>query len=555
MSTGGRTRRDSNAGTAYKKSYVNTTKKKVAPRNRDRAATFVKTEDVRSSSTKSLTGTLNPVTRTKLKQGDDRPIVGTDGTVFFKRHDDNDAPAQYAVASTRLARFLGIPNVIAHNAFAHINNADGAVAGRVPGKPLISWEYKRERKRPAWIDKSSIPDWVRSEQLIKRGNTYYTRSAALNQWVDYADPRIQKGLSDLQLFDAISGQIDRHAGNIYVDATTGAVTGIDDDKSFGNGQSPDDVVGDRKRDHYLGLPKLVDESTANAILDLDPEDLPGHLEAALSDPKALNSQEIADAQRRLAAVKTYLQDLKDRGALVSEWNDDTYTAAAQDLGGSYLGRQVATLADAFTGRVENKGQYNEYSIRVVGAPKGVVTTVPAPPTTTWTAQRPGQQPRPARNVLGQARNAPPQPSSASTRAVPTTTTTTTERINRLKPVAPRRQPPPESTTTTGPDAPIDSPSIAATRRLTEDDDETLPTVESHFSFERVALTGNDRVYLDTGGDDDTVSDDDMGTLQETEDDSDQIEKDNRSENIDEETDPRQAQIDVLTALLNQLKNA
>ena len=65
-------------------------------------------------------------------------------------------------------------------------------------------------------------------------------------------PRIQKGLSDLQLFDAISGQVDRHAGNIYVDPETGTVTGIDDDRAFGQGQKPD--VGRRPRTSTAACP-------------------------------------------------------------------------------------------------------------------------------------------------------------------------------------------------------------------------------------------------------------------------------------------------------------
>ena len=218
-------------------------------------------------------GHANPVARTKLKSGGGRPMVGTDGTVFFKRHSD-DAPSQYAVASTRLARFLGMPDVIAHNAFARIKDVEGAVSGRVPGQPLVSFEFKGRRNFGPGYRAGPTPRSGEGRGAGQAGQQATTRGpAAVHQWVDYAEPGIQKGLSDLQLFDAISGQVDRHAGNIYVDAETGTVTGIDDDRAFGQGQNARDVAGQRKEQHYRGLPELVDAATADEILARDPDDL------------------------------------------------------------------------------------------------------------------------------------------------------------------------------------------------------------------------------------------------------------------------------------------
>ncbi len=68
--------------------------------------------------------------------------------------------------------------------------------------------------------------------------------------VDCRDPRIQKGLSDLQVIDFINGETDRHAGNIFIDPATGKVTGIDNDLSFPQmdirkvgGNAVDKIVG------------------------------------------------------------------------------------------------------------------------------------------------------------------------------------------------------------------------------------------------------------------------------------------------------------------------
>jgi len=372
---GARTRKDS-LGKPQKTAYVRSAKPTA---RRRRAATFVRTEDVSGGAVKALKGTLNPVIRTTLKSGGGRPMVGADGTVFFKRRSD-DAPAQNAVASTRLARFLGMPDVIAHNAFARIKDVEGAVSGRVPGKPLVSFEYKTKRNFGPGYSRSDMDELAKAEGSIKRGNTYYKRSAAVHQWVDYADPRIQKGLSDLQLFDAISGQVDRHAGNIHVDAETGTVTGIDDDRAFGQGQNARDVAGQQKSQHYRGLPELVDAATADEILARDPDDLREELARRENDLSALTDAEIDDAVLRLETVQAHLRDLQARGKLVTTWDDDTYRQQGHSSDGSYLGRQVEILADAFTGRLAEKGTHKEHKLRVTGTPKGVVPTVPDPPT-------------------------------------------------------------------------------------------------------------------------------------------------------------------------------
>jgi len=396
---GARTRRDS-LGKTQKSAYVRSAKPTA---RRRRAATFVRTEDVSGGATKAMKGTLNPVTRTKLKSGGGRPLVGSDGTVFFKRR-SNDAPPQYAVASTRLARFLGMPDVIAHNAFARIKDVEGAVSGQVPGKPLVSSEYKARRYFGPGYSRRDMDQLAKSEGSIKRGNAYYKKTAAVHQWVDYADPRIQKGLSDLQLFDAISGQVDRHAGNIYVDAETGTVTGIDDDRAFGEGQDARDVAGRTKNQHYRGLPELVDAATADEILRKDPDDLREELARRDNDLSALDDTEIDDAVLRLETVQAYLRDLKAQGKLVTAWNDDTYRQQGHSSDGSYLGRQVEILADAFTGRLAEKGTHKEHRLRVTGAPKGVVPTVPDPPT----VAAPPAPTRVRRDIIGTARAQAPR---------------------------------------------------------------------------------------------------------------------------------------------------
>ena len=202
--------------------------------NRPREGTFVAEGDVASGAGKSMTGSANEVIKTKLAFTMGKPKVGTSRTVFFKQH-GTEAQSQNAVASTRLARFLGMPDIIAHNAFARIRGVEGVVSGKVTGKPLQGNEFLREVTPPegspeqiAGVGRGDSPGSARREVFRDDRRVVF-------QPVDFKDPGVQKGMSDLQLFDALTGQTDRHGGNIYIDPVTGAVTGIDDDFSLREG--------------------------------------------------------------------------------------------------------------------------------------------------------------------------------------------------------------------------------------------------------------------------------------------------------------------------------
>ena len=336
-----------------KKPFFNFGGDSSARSGRPRAGTFVRTADLKEGG-ESLTATANEVVKSKLKSGSKNLITSTDRTVFFKKH-GNEAFSQYAVASTRMARFLGMPNLIAHNAFGRINKVEGVVAGRVPGQPMMETEFDRgPYSAPEGLGPEDLPEWAKSKGYVRKSDgQYYAMTAIVVPPVDLSAPVVQKGLSDLQLFDAITGQGDRHGANIFIDPVTGQVTGIDDDSSFHAGQRADDVAGERSRaTHYKGLPALVDERTAQMIIDSNPADLPYQLARRRDDTEELTEDDIANAQRRLVAVRDYLRDLKAQGRLVRVWNDATYRRAAQDPDGSYLGRQAEMQDKAAAGEVE-----------------------------------------------------------------------------------------------------------------------------------------------------------------------------------------------------------
>jgi hypothetical protein len=367
---------------------VGKSKRDGKTQGRARTATFVKgSKHLDLSTLTAMPKSANVVRRVQLNRN--APVVRGAPTVFFKQHTDVQAPSQYAVASTRLARFLKMSDVISHNAFARVGGSEGVVSGAVPGKPLFSVKRETERKPPSGpgISKQDVADWVAGNQLEERNGKYYEVSSYVYEWVNFRHPRIQKGLSDLQLFDAISGQADRHGGNIYIDPVTGQVSGIDDDRAFGVGASVASQATPYGK--YVGLPTLVDETTAETILALDPQQLREELLPRVKDQKVLTDKEIDDARRRLEGVQAHLQALKANGQLVKTWDDATYQQAIQNPTGSYLGRSVGDL-DYAAQQAANDPTY--VVVNAPPTPPSSMPPLPSIPTTTTTTTTTTTQP-------------------------------------------------------------------------------------------------------------------------------------------------------------------
>lgn len=178
-------------------------------------------------------------------------------------------------------------------------------------------------------------------------NSAQTREAGQGSGVvNMEDPTLQRALNKLQLLDAISGQLDRHSGNYFIDAnkdgSVNKVTGIDLDMSFGSlmkttGKGSKDIG--RLAQNYRGLPPYFDEVFALKILSVSEKDV----EAAITG--LLSKDEIAATVMRFREVQAALQAAKDQGKLVKKWDGST----AQDgrLSGSKAlgGQQNATYRD------------------------------------------------------------------------------------------------------------------------------------------------------------------------------------------------------------------
>ena len=154
--------------------------------------------------------------------------------------------------------------------------------------------------------------------------------------VDITDPQIQRGLADLEAVDYLTGQIDRHCGNIFVDPQTKKVTGIDNDLAFPEISREDMFAneGEFTGKAVTGMPRQMHVETAQKILALDPAQLRATLEG-MKCPEGvspLGSKAIDSICDRLSGLQQELVKPDSQIKVVAEFNKQTYLEAidAQD---------------------------------------------------------------------------------------------------------------------------------------------------------------------------------------------------------------------------------
>lgn len=226
-----------------------------------------------------------------------------------------------SVAMHRLDQLLQT-GVIAHSEFAVHNNTMGAVTAKAAGTQASK-------------AKLAITDLERNRT---GGDT-----------ISAEDPVLQRGLNKLQVIDAIAGQLDRHAGNYFIQ-TDGAgkvtgITGIDLDMAFGKDMAdPSMAAKPGSAAHYRGVPALVDYQLGQRLLQITEADI----EAAITG--LLSPQEVAATTARFRIVRAHAQALSDSGSLTQAWNAQTASQgrAAKPSAFSFEFSDISTYVNALT---------------------------------------------------------------------------------------------------------------------------------------------------------------------------------------------------------------
>jgi hypothetical protein len=196
--------------------------------------------------------------------------------------------------------------------------------------------------------------------------------------MDYTQPKVQKGLHDLEALDYITGQADRHAGNIFVDPKDGKVTGIDNDLAFPEVDREKMLVDGGSKlqcKAVLGPPRMMHEETASKIENMDPDALRAALKSVQppDGSEGLNDKQIEGAVKRLNDLKVAIASARNGGSamqIVPEFTKETYQRALETqqkvgLGGStkitsYIGTVESMRADS---RVEQALTHGSHGVR------------------------------------------------------------------------------------------------------------------------------------------------------------------------------------------------
>jgi hypothetical protein len=242
-----------------------------------------------------------------------------------------------AVASSRLDKGLGI-NVLSEDVFAKHDGKVGVTSAKVEGEAMRGMLY--EKDVTGQINRmygERAPQKIRemqdnqTQRIDKENLTVKNFSGFEFGDVDFKNSEVQKGLSNLQLMDYLTGQVDRHEGNIFV-GENGKVTGIDNDMAFGKESA--EGVGKNQ-----GMPQLVDAEVGLKILNTSEEEIRAMLTMRKGDMEGLDESEIEAAIRRFDELKAHVDNLYMNDQLIYEWNDETYERAVAG-GSGYLARGV-----------------------------------------------------------------------------------------------------------------------------------------------------------------------------------------------------------------------
>jgi hypothetical protein len=364
-------------------------------------------------------GTANEVYKTRYKD----KYSPTEKEGYFKE-DTDQARAKYGVGASRLATGLGLGSIIPETNFAEHQIVDpvtgkkrkakGAMSLKATGESLGGAVVDDQTEKAKSMNGGTLPGDREVAEMwtgwTKRGDKMFSPAGNEVADVDLSAGHTQRQLNQLQWFDALIGNKDRHDGNILIDPTTGNITGIDNDLSFGNGIGTDDegFLGGTN-DKYLGLPSMIDEDTANKLLGLTPDAIAGMLNPkGAKKSQKFSDDELQQTYARLAEIQKAVQGKVDAGELVKQWDQSTYDKQSKekarkgmdsDISASYLSRHHRSLQ-----RAKDTG---EDQIWRRGHRVGDTTPAPQQPTTAPVQQSPVATAPPLASPRTIPRPAPP----------------------------------------------------------------------------------------------------------------------------------------------------
>ncbi len=254
---------------------------------------------------------------------------------------ENPNLAGRSVASSVTNDLLGL-KLVGRTQFASHEGQHGFVTEFAPGKSPQGEEILvpltgKDLLGAKVAAENNFP--LEEHQIAKDDNFFSLEHTATN--FNFKEPSIARGLTELQLFDELTGQADRHWGNAFIELDANnelkSLTAIDNDLSFGSKNSYDQVgkaSGLHSWDSKLpaNLPPTVPRETADKFLKLTADELRQSLDGILQPA------EIDAAVERLGVIQDHLENLDSQGKLLSNdaWAKHDFSDFRDD--NSYAGK-------------------------------------------------------------------------------------------------------------------------------------------------------------------------------------------------------------------------
>ncbi|HEX2980294.1 MAG TPA: DUF4157 domain-containing protein [Anaerolineaceae bacterium] len=299
------------------------------------------------------------------------------GHVGYMKPDTANDPQMGArsVLSSDINDSLGLDS-LSHEDFVNYGKGKvGAESSEVPGTTVTDNRFdteitKKEYDLGAKMDPGKYK--VKKTGLFSR--KYYKVSGTQFNTHDFTRPQTQQDLANLQLQDAITGQNDRHGGNIRIDPATGRAKGYDNDlvdighdttlQKMKNLHKPTDGTPftnemRAKRDaarqmaeahidstwgKKVGLPSHIDEASATRLQGMKSRAFIADLQRRNPENmRRMTPEQIEELRQRYSVVRRYAKRGLAGGPKgptivrggTGGWNQQTYDAQV----GQYAGKQ------------------------------------------------------------------------------------------------------------------------------------------------------------------------------------------------------------------------
>ncbi len=273
------------------------------------------------------------------------------------------------IATSRIARLLGLGDLVVNTEFAEMEFVENGEQRTIKGLLMSEAKGKEAYDAQTSLD---FNDGEILNTILRNGKPAEDPVKELNRFampLEDISMSIQRQMSNLQILDFVTGQIDRHFGNLMVtknaDGKYDKITGIDNDFSFGRAKSVRGAIETDEEYDEQGGAVATFAQNARKIIKNGELDVP-HMDIELADRimqikkpmieycliDLIEPQNIEACWKRVAALQRAITASKSKNdkkfLKKDEWDEKSHDA------------EIAYAKEKF--RVNARGLYSSTSM-------------------------------------------------------------------------------------------------------------------------------------------------------------------------------------------------